>query len=122
MTTEQEYKDAVAAKERAQTTINEFHRQQDDSANARWERFDKNHEAYTDEELIYSATSRCEKCKSGLAYPKNCPSNARQWTCSSVLKNIGTDKGHGAYPFSFYEIKSENQPSAQGQTTRPKNP
>ncbi len=84
------------------------------------ERFNENNEFFSDSDLIYSAGARCDKCGAGLAYPKDC-GPWHQWTCSNVLKGIGTDNGHGAYPFSFYEIKSENQPSAQGNTTRPKN-
>lgn len=96
-----------------------YHKQSAEDFDARWERFHKHNEYFKDEDLIYSAGARCDKCQAGLAYPKNCGGN-HQWTCSAVLKGVGTDKGHSAFPFAFYEIKSEQQPSAYGHTTRPK--
>lgn len=82
---------------------------------------------YTDSELRYSATSRC-KCGTGLAYPKDGsqPDDASvfamvsDWWCATILKGeaAGTVR-HDVYPFSQYEILSEDQPSAQGRTTRP---
>ena len=119
MVTEQEYNVAREQANAAEKIIQQYHLEQREVFNARWERFDKNHEAFTDADLIYAATARCSLCGAGMAYPKGCGPN-HQWTCSNVLKNIGTDKGHTALPFAFYEIKSENQPSAQGETTRPK--
>ena len=88
---------------------------------------------FTDDELIYAATSRC-KCGAGLAYaptdenpdlPYRGPS---AWDCSDILTGraarIG-EPGHvqhtDALPFAFYEIKAEGQPSAQGATTRERN-
>ena len=86
------------------------------------------------ERLIFAAHSRCP-CGAGLAYdpagevggiedgPFNRP-NA--WDCSAILLGTAALSGqHGAgqhtglLPFAFYEIKSENQPSAGGATTRP---
>lgn len=70
------------------------------------------------EELIYAATSRCI-CGAGLAYPKNI-SPRGSWYCSAILTGTaeqGTSHDSG-FPFAFYEIKSENQPSANGLTTR----
>jgi hypothetical protein len=119
MITEQEYKDAIKKRDEAENIINGYAQNRASQFDARWERFDKHNEYFTDDDLIYSAGSRCEKCKAGLAYPKGCGGN-HQWTCSAVLKGIGTDRGHSAYPFAFYEIKSEQQPSANGATTRPK--
>ena len=86
---------------------------------------------FTDDELIYAATSRC-KCGAGLAYapddenpdlPYRGPS---AWDCSDILTRraipVGAE-GHvqhsDVYPFAFYEIKDERQPSAKGATTRP---
>lgn len=119
MITEYEYKAAIAQRDASEKLINLYHKQKSDDFKARWERFDKHHEAFNDDELIYSAGARCAKCGAGLAYPKNCDP-FHQWTCSAVLKNIGTDKGHDALPFAFYEVKDEGQPSANGATTRPK--
>lgn len=119
MITQQQYSEAVVQKDEAEKVINAFHEQKDEDFKARWERFDINHEVFRDEDLVYSAGARCDKCKAGLAYPKGCDP-FHQWTCSNVLKGIGEDKGHSAFPFAFYEIKSEEQPSAQGHTTRPK--
>lgn len=119
MITEEQYKLAVYQKEQADKTINLYHRQKDSNFKEKWENFEKGQFFFKDEDLIYSAGARCSKCNSGLAYPKDCGMN-HQWTCSSVLKGIGTDTGHEAFPFAFYSIKSESQPSAGGQTTRPK--
>ena len=52
---------------------------------------------------------------------------ASDWWCSKVLKGQtgGLDDGlpatekHEVFPFAFYKVKSENQPSANGATTRP---
>ena len=86
------------------------------------------------ERLVYAAHSRCP-CGAGVAYdpagevggieggPFNRP-NA--WDCSAILLGTAIAKGEPGsvqhtdlLPFSFYEIKSENQPSAGGATTRP---
>lgn len=118
MITEERYKEAVVSRDAAEKIIHEYNKQGIETFKERWRRFDEDHEAFTDEDLIYAATSRSEKCKAGLAHPKDC-GPFHQWTCSNVLKNIGNDDGHQAYPFSMYEIKGENQPSANGATTRP---
>lgn len=71
-------------------------------------------------ELCYSATARCP-CGAGLAYYLNEP-KASRWFCSDVLLNIALmDVTHTSYPFIFYEILEESQPSAEGRTTRPTN-
>jgi hypothetical protein len=119
MITRQQFDEACAQKDAAEKRINAYLKQEADDFKARWERFDKHNEFFTDEELIYSAGARCDKCGEGLAYPKKCDHH-HQWTCAAVLKGVGTDKGHSAFPFAFYEIKSEQQPSAYGATTRPK--
>ncbi len=83
----------------------------------------------TEDDLTYAATSRCP-CGAGLAYGGMCieppfkiPS---YWDCSDILLGRAVPSGQpGAVthtdrlPFSFYEIKSEGQPSARGATTRP---
>ena len=119
MITEEQYREALATQKAAQEIINLYGKQSIENFKARWERFEKQGEYFTDEDLRYSAGARCDKCGAGLAYPKGCD-GFHQWTCSNVLKGIGTDKGHGAYPFAFYEIKSEEQSSAYGHSTRPK--
>lgn len=84
---------------------------------------------WRDDELLYAATARC-CCGAGLAYaptdkgtgPFKGPS---QWDCSDILTGRaipsgqpGSVKHDEPAPFAFYEIKSENQPSANGATTR----
>lgn len=71
--------------------------------------------------MIYSATARCP-CGAGLAYE----SGADSWDCSDILTGRaipsgqpGSKKHTVRLPFAFYEVKSENQPSANGATTRP---
>ncbi len=69
------------------------------------------------EDLLYSATARCP-CGAGLAYAVN--AKATEWDCSAVLLGLEpADAKHPTYPFVFYSIKSEGQPSANGATTRP---
>lgn len=81
--------------------------------------------ALTDADLIYAADTHCI-CGAGLAYPKGIGAQGF-WDCSDILtgraipKDQPGNKQHCArYPFIFYEIKSENQPSANGATTRRK--
>ena len=82
------------------------------------------------ERLVYSAYSRCP-CGAGLAYDPCYEDKdsvfvgafSGYWDCSEIL--LGTAKNsvqHTAkLPFTFYEVLSQNQPSANGNTTRPKN-
>jgi hypothetical protein len=87
--------------------------------------------ALTPDDLVYAAYSRCP-CGAGLAYvPKwydepQSPAH-RCWDCSAILLDTAPHKGTegsvehtGKLPFIFYEILSEQQPSANGATTRPK--
>ncbi len=83
------------------------------------------------ERLIFAAFTRCP-CGAGLAYdpadtgegtPFRGPS---AWDCSAIILGTAIPDGKpgavehtGRLPFAFYEIKSEDQPSAQGATTRP---
>lgn len=87
----------------------------------RWEAFAKGEKVFLDEELRYSATSLCQ-CGHGLAYPKNVPFGApegRAWYCSAALKGIADAGEHdGPFPFTFWQVKSEDDGSAYGHTTR----
>jgi len=79
------------------------------------------------ERMIYAAYERCP-CGEGLAYDPafedaNSPFKgplSGYWDCSAII--LGTEnkeiKHTAKLPFSFYEIKSEYQPSANGATTR----
>lgn len=87
---------------------------------------------WRDKELLYAAAARCA-CGAGLAYAPSDPGapslpfkGPSAWECSDILTDRAIRSGQpGAKvhdepaPFMFYEIKSENQPSAQGATTRP---
>jgi hypothetical protein len=75
-------------------------------------------------ELTYAATARC-KCGAGYAYPKD-SSPMGYWECSALLTHAApmseAKEKHGEQlPFMYYSVKSENQPSANGATTRPAN-
>lgn len=76
----------------------------------------------TPSDLIYAATSRCP-CGAGLAHPRNAGpwGDTAYWDCSAILTGTARiDITHEArLPFAYYEIKSEQQPSANGATTRP---
>ena len=83
------------------------------------------HKTFTDG-LIYSATARC-KCGAGLYYDEGKSGINGEWTCSVCVlaeragaSMEGWDKNaHQSFPFREWEIKSEDQPSANGATTRP---
>jgi len=68
-------------------------------------------------DLVYAAEARCP-CGAGLAYKEGMD----YWDCSAILLGTADKKrNHTAQlPFVFWEIKSEDQPSANGMTTRPK--
>ncbi len=72
--------------------------------------------------LLFSATARC-KCGAGLCYRER-DRRADAWECAAGMAALMRGDTacpfaeHQAFPFAFYEIKSENQPSACGQTTR----
>lgn len=81
--------------------------------------------------LRYAATVRCP-CGAGLAYDPRADGEGTPfrgpsaWDCSAILLGEAIPSGQpGAVehtdqlPFAFYEIKSEDQPSAKGRTTRP---
>ena len=73
----------------------------------------------SESDVLYSSHARCPHCKAGLAYPTL--GRPTEWVCSAILLGKVVDDGkHQILPFAFYEVKSENQPSAQGATTRPK--
>lgn len=78
------------------------------------------------DELIFSATNRCA-CGAGIAYPKDIGVWG-SWICSDILRGLaiaagkeGSKQHSSNLPFSMYEIKSEDQPSANSMTTRPSN-
>ena len=78
-----------------------------------------NGRAFTEEELLYAAYARCS-CGAGFAYPHGIGMRG-SWLCSRILKGKAEPGStHEApMPFAFYEVKSENQRSANGATTRP---
>jgi len=114
MITKEQYQSAIKAEKEARETINAYHVQKTEEADARR----ASGKPFTDEELIYSAFTLCP-CGHGYAYPRECGST-RQWDCSAILKGIATEgvKHGDVLPFAFYEVKSEEQPSANGHTTR----
>lgn len=77
--------------------------------------------ALTLDDLCFAATSRC-KCGAGLAYPEDGDVRGG-WFCSKLLLEgsvaDSANEHDGPFPFAFYSIKSEGQPSANGATTRP---
>lgn len=75
---------------------------------------------FTLEELRFSASYRCD-CGAGFAYPHEYMNVMGDWHCSAIL--MGTADRNTPHtrplPFPYYEIKSEDQPTARGATTRP---
>ena len=79
--------------------------------------------------IIYAAHSKCP-CGAGLAYDP-CFEDENSvfvgplsgcWDCSAIMLGTADSavKHTAKLPFSFYEVLSEEQPSANGATTRPK--
>ena len=83
-------------------------------------------EQLTEQDLLYAAYNRCP-CGAGLAYVREGADPFKgYWDCSDILLGRAkpkTDPAHVQHtaqlPFIFYEVLSEDQPSAQGATTRP---
>lgn len=83
----------------------------------------KGHGNFRMDELIFASLARCE-CGAGFAYPKGVGVWG-SWYCSDILRgkaetNSSEIKHSNCRPFSMYNIKSEQQPSANGATTRSK--
>ena len=115
--TEEQYDKASQQKEDAEKIINAYFAQKQEDFEARWERFKKG-EPFKPDEIRYAARSRCA-CGAGMAYPVGCGMR-HHWDCADVLlQKVKTNVGHDSFPFAFYEIKEEGQPSANGVTTRP---
>ncbi len=114
MITKEQYDDAVRARDSAESVINAYRKEQAELFDARL----KSGEPFTDDELTYAAFDLCP-CGHGMAYPKHCSAH-HYWDCSAILKGIADPKINHAsrLPFAFYSVKSENQPSANGHTTR----
>lgn len=77
-------------------------------------------DTFAPSELRFAARDRCQ-CGAGMAYPlKSGPHG--QWDCSAILLGkAARDRAilhSGSLPFSSYEVKSEDQPSQCGATTR----
>lgn len=88
--------------------------------------YQKRRKPFRRKHLLYAARARCPGCGAGLAYHPGIGMRG-YWDCSRVLTGeadpLETDSEgqplHRKFPFVFYNIKSENQPSANGATTRP---
>lgn len=109
-----------------QEELNEMYKSQSDDTEAKIERVRRMKDAFTLDELRFAARNRCD-CGAGLAYPKKIGVWG-SWDCSDILlgraipKDQEGSKTHvSPLPFQFYEIKSEDQPSANVETTRPQN-
>lgn len=77
-------------------------------------------DVYTDQELLYAATARCE-CGAGMAHPLDheAAMKLRAWRCSVVLKG-GGGGGHSELPFAFYKVREETSiNNRSGGSTRP---
>lgn len=74
--------------------------------------------AFGADELHFAATVRCE-CGAGMAYPRNIGIHGA-WHCSAILRGLAArgSSHSAALPFAYYDIKSEDQPSANCATTR----
>jgi len=105
MISEEQYNDAVEKTHKAQEIINQYFVEK----RKRFEDRMKINLSFNDDELVYSASSRCP-CGHGLAYPKDCTPD-HYWDCSAILKGIANKNvQHTAkLPFTFYDIKGESE-------------
>ena len=120
MTTEEEIESLKAEIEAAELAIHPKKKRLTELYQSQGKDIDgriKRREPFAPDELNYSAYARCKQCDAGLAYPKRIGPWG-DWYCSAEL--ISGERGHDVYPFAMYEIKSEQQASANGNTTRPK--
>lgn len=115
MISESEYNAAIAQRAAADAVISQFHGEKIEAFTARWEAYKRGESSFADEELIYSAETRCEQCGAGLAHPKDCGAFHR-WDCSEALTGRGP-KDHASFSFTFWSVKVEDR--AEGKTTRP---
>jgi len=79
--------------------------------------------------MVFAAYDRCP-CGAGLAYDPSATRGgsvfkgplAGYWDCSAIILGTADQsvKHTAQFPFAFYEVKSEGQPSVNGATTRPK--
>ena len=104
--------------------LRKLYQQEEEEVNNKIKRCEALQDKFSLDELIYSAHSRCE-CGAGMAYPKGVGIRG-SWVCGDILlgralpaSNPDSKVHSGSLPFAFYEIKSEQQPSANGATTRP---
>lgn len=107
-----------------QERLREIYQKEHDDVEAKIKRVNLMQDKFTLDEIRFAAYVRCD-CGAGMAYPKNIGSFGH-WYCSDILlgravpKDDANSKSHlHPMPFTFYEIKSEDQPSANGATTRP---
>ena len=114
MITKEQFEAAKLQRDEAQSTIDTYCREQAEAFEKRM----KDDPIFTDDELRYAAVDLCP-CGHGMAYPKGCGIH-HYWDCSAILKGIADPNvEHAArLPFVFYSLKSEDQPSANGRTTR----
>lgn len=110
-----------------QEQLNTIYQKESSDVFAKIERCEQMKDKFELSELRFSAIARCF-CGAGMAYPKNQNMGLKGfWSCSDILLGRAIRKGQegakeheGRLHFAFYEIKSEEQPSVNGQTTRPK--
>ena len=96
-------------------------------ADWQFKRYRKLRKPFKRKQLLFAAYARCPGCKAGLAYHPGIGMRG-YWDCSRVLTGEADPSEvdaegypiHRQYPFMFYEVKSEDQPSARGATTRPR--
>lgn len=110
MISEQEYKNALQAKQDSETVLHKYHQEQEVFFKQRL----ANNVPFKDEELIYSRYTLCP-CGHGLAYPKSC-SPGHYWDCSAILKGVQDPsvKHTDHLPFFAFDVKGE----IDGETTR----
>lgn len=99
--------------------LREIYNYEQREVESRIEKAERGHGDFEERELVYAAAVRCS-CGAGFAYPKGTGIHG-EWQCSSILlgKAERGSTHKSPMPFAFYEVKSENQPSANGKTTRP---
>ena len=111
-------KELESKKKPLELELRELYKKSEEEIKAKIVRCTQLKDRFNADELIFAAYNRCA-CGAGMAYPKGIGIHGH-WDCSAILLGEADVRVQhtGQLPFVFYEIKSEEQPSANGSTTR----
>lgn len=116
---QKEIKELEAQIEPKREELHKIYREEEKAVAERIKKANMGDGDFGPDELVYAAFDKCD-CGAGMAYPHKIGIHGA-WYCSYILRGIAQKEVRhtSPLPFSMYELKSENQPSANGRTTRP---